>query len=507
MSYRSLYAFLPAIGLIILNYSCQNTPSGPSGYELALTHCSSCHAFPEPELLDKITWQNHVLPRMGYFMGIYEGPQIRKGLMEEGPAGETVSQANVFPASPTIDTTVFLQIKTYYLQNAPDKLPSPANPKPADELTLFQPKVSDYRLSPPSSTLVQVAPSGGFYLGDAHTKALYFFDKKLQLQKAATLKEAPVWLQTVGQTQFITLMGSFSPTDAPSGSYVSLAQNLQLILPSLQRPVHSQLADFDGDKNADILVCAFGKWTGSLSWYQNLGNGGYQKHILRDKPGAIKAYIRDFNQDKQPDVIALFGQGDEGIFIYHNEGNGQFREERLLTFPASYGSSFFDLLDYDNDGDEDILYTCGDNADYPALLKPYHGIRVFLNDGTNHFSEHFFYPMHGAYKAITLDFDQDGDKDIAAIAFFPDFQRTPEQGFVYLQNNGANNFQPFTFKDAKRGRWIVMDAGDIDIDGDIDLVLGSLAFEVVPANDLLKTWVEEGIPFMVLENRKVEGGR
>ena len=45
-----------------------------------------------------------------------------------------------------------------------------------------------------------------------------------------------------------------------------------------------------------------------------------------------------------------------------------------------------------------------------------------------------------------------------------------------------------------------MDVGDYDSDGDTDLIMGSLAFEVIPDNGLVKKWVEKGIPFIVLEN-------
>lgn len=116
------------------------------------------------------------------------------------------------------------------------------------------------------------------------------------------------------------------------------------------------------------------------------------------------------------------------------------------------------------------------------------------------FEESFFYHLNGAYNAIAQDFDQDGDLDIAAISFFPDYQNTPEQSFIYLENQGSNNFIPYTFPEVTRGRWIVMDTGDLDQDGDLDLILGSLAFEIVPPNHLLQQWVQEGIGFIIMEN-------
>src|SRR5205085_10544019 len=149
-------------------------------------------------------------------------------------------------------------------------------------------------------------------------------------------------------------------------------------------------------------------------------------------PGAIKAYPYDYNKDGKTDILALFAQGEEGIFLYTNKGDGNFEEKRLIRFPALYGSSYFELADFNKDGYPDILYTCGDNADYSTIFKPYHGVYIFLNDKTNHFIQKYFFPINGCYKAIARDFDGDEDLDIATISYFPDFVHQPEDGFVYL---------------------------------------------------------------------------
>ena len=79
-------------------------------------------------------------------------------------------------------------------------------------------------------------------------------------------------------------------------------------------------------------------------------------------------------------------QGDEGIFLYKNKGNGTFEEQKLLSFLPLFGSQYFELIDFNNDGHEDILYVCGDNADLSTILKQYHGIYIYLNDGSYQFS-------------------------------------------------------------------------------------------------------------------------
>ncbi|MFD3000170.1 hypothetical protein ACFS7Z_07345 [Pontibacter toksunensis] len=41
-----------------------------TGQQLAQACCRTCHAFPEPELLDKKTWQQGVLPQMALRLGL-----------------------------------------------------------------------------------------------------------------------------------------------------------------------------------------------------------------------------------------------------------------------------------------------------------------------------------------------------------------------------------------------------------------------------------------------------
>jgi hypothetical protein len=134
------------------------------------------------------------------------------------------------------------------------------------------------------------------------------------------------------------------------------------------------------------VVCEFGNLIGSLSWLENKGDNKYERHIIRAVPGAIRAYVNDYNHDGLPDLWVLFAQGDEGIFLFTNQGHGRFTQQTLIRFPPCYGSSSFELVDFNKDGYPDILYTCGDNADFSPVLKPYHGIYIYLNDGHNHFT-------------------------------------------------------------------------------------------------------------------------
>ncbi len=125
----------------------------------------------------------------------------------------------------------------------------------------------------------------------------------------------------------------------------------------------------------DLLICGFGFNNGYLGW---LEPDSSQPNILMPFPGAIKAYIRDENGDGRPDIWALFAQGDESIWYLENAGHGRFKPERVLRFRTAYGSSSFTAArTCDHDGREDIIYTCGDNADNSRVLKNYHGVYIF----------------------------------------------------------------------------------------------------------------------------------
>lgn len=485
----------------ILLLSCEQEKI--DGESLSKSLCIGCHQYPEPELLDKSTWRNFVLPRMGYMYGIYSSDSIRASLFEPNDGGETVLAQNVFPEKQIIASKHWNAIVDYYLDKAPSKLAASGNKNfEEDLLQQFNLRMPSLRLRPPSTTLIHAIDSMVF-LGDANKASLMLFDKNLTFVRAAKLREAPVHIQKFGEAYYVTMMGSFSPTDQAKGMLVKLDSKgneaLKVVLRDLQRPVHAAYSDINNDGNLDIVVSEFGKWTGALSLWYGDKNGEYLSHILSARSGAIKSYIRDLNEDGKLDVLCLFGQGDEGIHAFINQGQNKFKDSVLLRFPPSYGSSFFDLIDFDGDGDEDIVYCAGDNADYLPILKPYHGIYLFENK-TNSFVLKRFFPLHGAYGAALVDFDGDGDLDIAAVSFFPDWENEPGRSFVYYQNEGGD-YRERRLPSINQGRWMVMHCADLDADGDTDILLGGLTFETVPELGLVDQWVENGVPFMMLENK------
>ena len=224
--------------------------------------------------------------------------------------------------------------------------------------------------------------------------------------------------------------------------------------------------------------------------------------MLLNKPGGINVRIRDFNKDGLPDIALIIAQSQEGIHLFLNKGNGQFEQMDIRRRHPAWGYSHMEVVDFDQDGDLDLLVTNGDNGDIKAApMRPYHGVRLLLNDGQNNFEEKFFWPQNGAFGALPEDFDGDGDIDIIAISYFPNYANTPSECLVYLENQGDLKFAASTFSNNTSGRWLVLDKGDIDGDGDIDVVLGAFnEFQGQRPQKIQKIWENEGTSIMILKN-------
>jgi len=211
--------------------------------------------------------------------------------------------------------------------------------------------------------------------------------------------------------------------------------------------------DFDGDGDLDLLAARKGD--------QNLlflgdGNGGFTDGTpglptLKDPSTALAA--GDFDGDGDIDVIVgEYGQSDR---ILLNNGKASFTSSVL---PGGAGNTrALAAADFDGDGDLDV-----------AVARYAQTNILLLNKGKASFSQAGL--PGGAGKTTSLaaaDFDGDGDTDLVT-------GNDGQQNRLLLNNGKA------AFTDATAGRIPVMlnhttalAAGDVDGDGDVDLVSGN----------------------------------
>ena len=480
------------------------------GRLLAEKVCASCHLFPDPHIADRFSWANTILPRMNPWLG-YDAVN-----WTNEPGGMEVIGSGKVPTAPILDWAALRAIHNYYLESAPlQPLPQPEKPALGSKLKHFRVHESTYRSADPLIALVKI---------DERARSIFVSDggsKKLAVLRPdgtpATLLEMPnpiVHLLERTNGFYATLIGSIAPSDLAEGRLVGIEtgstnsatpfKRTQTILPGLCRPVESAVADLNQDGREDLIVANFGNILGRFSWFQKKETGAYEEHILLDRAGATSVKARDFNGDGRVDIVVLMAQGQEGIYLFLNLGRGKFEEKLVAQKHPAWGFTHLEVVDMNRDGKTDLLVSNGDNGDtilFPNSLKPYHGVRIYLNEGAGNFREAWFYPMHGAYRAVARDFDLDGDIDLAAIAYFPDYFGPKAQSFALLENLGGMRFAAFSFPESMAGRWITLDAGDLDGDGDADIVLGASnrSFGDLPAQ-LAKQWADKKITTLILQN-------
>ncbi|MEY3050688.1 MAG: hypothetical protein RLY31_473 [Bacteroidota bacterium] len=360
--------------------------------------------------------------------------------------------------------------------------------------------------------MVRYLPEPGALYFGMQSGYLVRLDSVFQIADTIRLESAPSAARYREGALEVLTMGRMNPGDVYAGGLWRIGErdgggirSVRPLVGSLNRPVHmAEVAGLESEET-DLVISEFGHHLGEVTRLDGLTGG--RNTVMRSAGVRMVLPVDAGGDGKEDDLLVLVTQGNERVSLLRNDGAGGFEEQVLLRFPPVHGSSHMEWTDMNGDGLRDLVLANGDNADYSGILKPYHGIRIYLNEGDWRFREGWFHPMNGATATVTRDFDGDGDQDIAAISYFPDSRNRPWEGFIYFEQVGPLAFRASGVPEAGSGRWMVMEGGDIDGDGDEDLVLGScLTAMRGMADPRMSERMQERVSLLLLFNGHVQAG-
>ena len=223
-------------------------------------------------------------------------------------------------------------------------------------------------------------------------------------------------------------------------------------------------ADYDNDGDLDLLITGQDSSTALISkiFQNNAGTFVEAPVVLPGLSRSCAAWF-DFNLDGRLDffVSGLDANNVSTASVFLNQGDGNFSDAGLSLTGLSHASCA--AADFDNDGDFDLVVAGEADGGAPAaqLLINQNGTALSANNaGIVGLSD----------GAVALgDYDQDGDQDILLAGLRADSTRNTR----LYRNDGGLVFTEILTNlpglNSGSAQW-----GDLDNDGDLDLLLSGL---------------------------------
>jgi hypothetical protein len=258
------------------------------------------------------------------------------------------------------------------------------------------------------------------------------------------------------------------------------------------------IGDINNDGNEDFYIGGAKNQPGLL--YLNLGNGKTALSIQKsfDKDAMFEdttAAFFDANGDGNLDLMIGSGGNEIGqennykVRLYINNGKGRFDSAEKKLPSLRKNISVITPYDFDNDGDIDVFVGARSLvATYG--ISPTHQFLENNGDGTFiDTTEKVAYDVKSAgmiTDAIWKDINKDGKKDLITVSEWD----TPK---IYI-NNGRRLIKQKSTLDDLFGMWNVVEAADLDNDGDIDFILGNQGSNTIhktSSENPVKMWVND----------------
>ena len=237
------------------------------------------------------------------------------------------------------------------------------------------------------------------------------------------------------------------------------------------------IGDVNNDGNEDVYIGGSKNQSGQL--YLHKGNAKLK--TTSQQVFVLDAIHEDtaaafFDVDGDGDVDLMVGSGGNQIGeektyktrLYLNDSKGNFSKSESYIPSTSKNIAVISPYDFDSDGDIDVFI--GSRSVVSTYgVSPNHLFLVNNGDGTfNDATERLAYDLRDAgmvTDAIWVDVDGDSKKDLVTVSEWG----TPN---IY-KNSGRSLSKLSSSLDDLHGWWNVIEASDLDNDGDNDFIIGN----------------------------------
>jgi hypothetical protein len=233
----------------------------------------------------------------------------------------------------------------------------------------------------------------------------------------------------------------------------------------------ADLADVDGDGDLDLAIGSeldFFTNTGSAQLLLNDGTGVFVQSTTFPQDTEDNTAVRFVDVDLDGDADLVIGNDQDPTFVYANDGTGTFTDVTATAIPNNPGIPTLDLIvvDVDNDGDSDLVRASA------SSFRGGPGLNVLINDGAGVFTldaSGIVPPLQSSALGLSVaDVDGDGDVDLALANSSAERDRLlffDQSSQTFVDDGTRTPLAPAT------NRLEDVAAGDIDSDGDTDLVV------------------------------------